>query len=201
MSSEPSKPSLWSRFTAPYRRLSLPARASLTLALFLIATIIIAWTAFALTPIHVTWRHVISWRRVFAVLTLAVLAPLTFYWALRLWLIGYRSRFPDIDVAWNAGLDALQRNSIPIRSTPVFLILGIPAAEVEDAIADACGREFAVRGVPEGPAPIHWYANAEAVFIVCSEVGWLSRINRVVHQQGLKLENAENVPIASTPAS
>ena len=188
MSSELPKPTFWSKVTAPYRRLSLPARAALMLGLFLIVMIVVAWTVFALNPVHVTWRHVISWPRILTVMALAILAPLTFYWTLRLWLIGYRSRFPEIDVAWNAGVEALRRNGIALQSTPVFLVLGVPSMELENAMIDACGRDFAVRGVPEGPAPIHWYANAEAIYLVCSEAGWLSQVNRVVHQQSLRAE-------------
>jgi len=187
---ETPKPTFWQRLTAPYRRLSLPARASFALGLFLVLLIIVAWVAFALNPIHVMWRHAVSWPRVFAVLALAILAPITFYWTLRLWLIGYRSRFPEIDVAWNAGQEALKRHGISIESTPLFLVLGVPSMELEDAMVDACGREFSVRGIPEGPAPMHWYANGEAIYVVCSEVGWLSRINRVVHQQSLRVEGS-----------
>ena len=89
----------------------------------------------------------------------------------------------SIDYAWNAGVTALKRNGISMKSTPVFLILGSPSPELELTTMDACGQEFAVRGVPEGPAPLHWYANADGIYLVCSEVGWLNRVNRVVQQQ------------------
>ena len=126
-----------------------------------------------------------SWPRIAIVAVLVLLVPITFYWMLKLWLVGYRSRFSDIDHAWNAGLQALHRNEISLRSVPVFLILGVPSPELERSLMEACGGEFAVRGVPEGPAPFHWYANAERVYLVCSEVGWLSRINREVDQSRL----------------
>ena len=106
-------------------------------------------------------------------------------WALGFWLVEYRSRFPDIDWAWKAGVDALASNGISLRTTPVFLILGPPSAELEQTIMDACGRKLVVAGVPEEPAPLHWYANAEQIYLVCSEVGWLSRVNWEVHQQSL----------------
>jgi len=194
----PKKKTFWSAITAPFRGLSLPARASLVLGLFLVVLVVVAWTLFLLNPAHVAWRHAISWTRIAAVVVLVFLTPVTFYWALRFWLVGYRSRFPDIDYAWNAGVEALKRNGISLGSAPVFLVVGLPSPELEEAIMDTCGREFAVRGVPEGPAPLHWYANSEAIYLVCSEAGWLSRVNRVVHQQILRTnsspETAANVP-------
>lgn len=164
------------------RKLSSYAKASFVLGLFLVILVAIAWTVFSLSPSHVPWRHAMTWTRIVSVVALVLLVPLTFYWMLRFWLVGYQSRFPDIDHAWEAGVQALARNGISLRSVPVFLILGVPSADLERSIMDACGSEFAVRGVPEGPAPLHWYANADRIYLVCSEVGWLSRINREVNQ-------------------
>jgi hypothetical protein len=160
----------------------LQTKASLVLGFFLLVLVVIAWTIFSLSPSHVPWRHAMTWTRIFSVVALVFLVPLTFYWMLRFWLVGFRSRFPEIDDAWNAGVQALARNGISLRAAPVFLILGVPSAELERSIMDACGGEFSVRGVPEGPAPLHWYANADRIYLVCSEVGWLSRINREVNQ-------------------
>ena len=180
-----------------FRKISTHAWASLMLGLFLLILVAIAWTLFSLSPSHVSWRHAMPWTRIITVVVLAVLVPLTFYWMLRLWLVGYRSRFPDIDHAWNAGAQALARSGISLRAVPVFLILGVPSPELERSIMDACGGEFAVRGVPEGPAPLHWYANAERIYLVCSEVGWLSRINREVsHAQHVAPSTAPGAIVA-----
>jgi hypothetical protein len=168
----------------------LQARAALVLGLSLLVLVAIAWTIFSLSPSHVPWRHAMAWTRIGIVIALVFLVPLTFYWMLRLWLVGYRSRFPDIDEAWNAGLQALARNGISLRAAPVFLILGVPSADLERSIMEACGGEFSVRGVPEGPAPLHWYANADRIYLVCSEVGWLSRVNREVNQAQSAASNA-----------
>jgi hypothetical protein len=175
---------------SPLRGRSLPARAALVLALFLVILVVVTWTLFFLSPIHVPWRHGLWWTRIAIVAVLLVVTPLMFYWALRLWTVRYRSRFPDIDFAWAAGVQAIQRSGLSLRSTPLFVILGPPTRELEQAMIEACGREFTVRGVPEGPAPLHWYANAEAIYLVCNEIGWLSRVNRVVQRQ---------LPQAETP--
>jgi hypothetical protein len=177
-----------------FRKLSLQAWASLALWFFLLVLVLIAWTFFWISPSHVPWRHALSWSRIVSVVVLLFLVPLTFYWMLRLWLVGYRGRYPDIDQAWNAGVQALARNGISLRTTPVFLILGLPSPELERSIMDASGGEFAVRGVPEGRSPLHWYASADRIYLVCSEVGWLSRINREVNQVGL---SAEAAPVAT----
>jgi hypothetical protein len=164
------------------RKISLPAWAALVLALFLLLLVVAAWLIFSFNPSHVPWRTAMSWSRIAAVLVLLILTPLVFYWTIRYWLVGYQSRFPDIDHAWQAGVKALERNGIDPRAVPIFLILGMPSPELERSLMDACGSEFAVRGVPEGTAPLHWYANADRIYLVCSEVGWLSRITREVDQ-------------------
>jgi hypothetical protein len=172
--------------TAPFRGRSLAARAAIVFWLFLVLLVIVAGVLFSLNPLHVPWRHAMSWTHLALVLALTFVTPFTLYWALRLWLITYRSRFPEIDRAWAAGVQALRRNGISLRTTPVFLILGSPSPELEQSLMESSGREFAVRGVPEGSAPLHWYASADCVYVVCSEVGWLSRLNRVVHQHRVK---------------
>lgn len=40
----------------------------------------------------------------------------------------------------------------------------------------ATGMSFSVQGVPHGPAPIHWYANAEAIYLFCSDASWTSAL-------------------------
>jgi hypothetical protein len=194
----PPKRSRGGFLLAPFRGLSLPGRAAWVLFLFLLVLVLVVWTVYFLNPIHVPWRHAMSWSRMGTVMALIVVTPLTLYWALRFWLIRYQSRFPDIDRAWNAGVRALRSNGISLRSTPVFIILGCPSPELEQSLMDASGRDFLVRGVPQGPAPMHWYACAEAIYLVCSETGWISRLNQVVQQQALKEETA---PESLTSAS
>ena len=112
---------------------------------------------------------------------LLITPRLVFYWTIRFWLIGYQPRYPDLEHAWRAGITALERNGIDPRRVPIFLVLGLPSQELEPSLMDSCGTEFAVRGVPEGPGPLHWYGTSDRIYLVCSEVGWLSRINRDVN--------------------
>ena len=131
-----------------------------------------------------------TWTRIVAVVALVFLVPLAFYWMVRFWLVGYRSRFPDID----HGLERRRPSLGPQRH------LATGGARLPDprrpvggpgAIDHGCLRERVRRAGRAGRAgALHWYANADRIYLVCSEVGWLSRINREVHQAQLATSNA-----------
>ena len=55
---------------------------------------------------------------------LVLLIPFVLYKALKLWLEGETSPFPDIDHAWKAGLAELERQGLNPAQIPIFLILG-----------------------------------------------------------------------------
>ena len=155
-------------------RLSTAARAAWILFFVLILLVVIAWTLFCLDDNNGPWVHLISpqWIAVVAALTIAI--PFVAYRGLRLWLQGDVSMYPEVDYAWKAGLDALEQHGIDIRATPVFLILGSTGEEQEEALLRAAGRKLRVANVPEGPAPIHWYANPDAIYVFATEASWLS---------------------------
>ena len=163
------------RLTAP-SRWSLPARVAVLTACGLAVMVVTAWLVFLLDPHSVPWRHAMTWWRILIAVALVVAIPIVVYRGLRLWLEGERSRFPDIDYAWKAGLDALADHGIALDSAPLFLVLGSAGLVQERAIFDASGRGFRVQQAPAGPAPLHWYANPDAVYVVCTDVGWLSAL-------------------------
>jgi hypothetical protein len=165
-----------------WRRLSLSAWAAVVLFLVLVLLVAAAWLILSLNPNHVPWRTAMSFYRIGAILALLLITPLVFYWTLRYWLVGFQPRYPDLEHAWRAGMTAMERNGIDPRRVPIVLVLGLPSHELEQSLMDACGTEFAVRNVPEGPGPLHWYGTSDRIYLVCSEVGWLSRINREVNQ-------------------
>ena len=41
---------------------------------------------------------------------------------------------------------------------------------------NASGLRLSVEGVPQGPAPIHWYANSEAIYLFCTDASWASAL-------------------------
>ena len=167
------------RFLTAPLRFSLAGRASFALFLFLVVLVAVVWFLLNRDPNIVTWQSFMSPWRVVAVVLLTVVTPVAVYYALQLWLHGDVSRFPDIDYAWNAGLDALQKNGISLNSAPLFLILGSTNEAQERAIMDAAGLRMRVMWTPEGPAPLHWYANPDGIFLFCTESSLLSAFSRV----------------------
>ncbi|MGH7199390.1 MAG: type VI secretion protein IcmF/TssM N-terminal domain-containing protein, partial [Planctomycetaceae bacterium] len=174
-------------------RLSLAAKAAWVLALFLIAVVAAVWIVLLVSPGYVPQRHALTGWLVAAILLLLAVIPFVFYYALRLWLQGERSRFPDIDFAWNAGLEALGRNGLAVDETPIFLALGSSGDQAERTLISAAGLGLRVAGAPEGPAPLHWYAGPDAIYLFCTEAGWLSALARLIEKKSRRMvaENPE----------
>ena len=119
----PKKSGRWKWLTAP-ARWSLPARVAALTACGLALMVLTAWLIFLVDPNSVPWRHAMTWWRVLIAVALVVVIPIVVYRGLRLWLEGERSRFPDIDYAWKAGLEALADHGIALDSAPLFVVLG-----------------------------------------------------------------------------
>ena len=153
-------------------RLSVPAKAAIVVTLALIVVVLTAWIGFLADPQSVPWRHSMTLGRIIAVICLLALIPLVVYRGLKLWLEGDISRFPDLDFAWRAGMTALERNGIDVTGVPIFLVLGSSGERQERALFDAAGLGLRVRAIPEGPAPLHWYASPEAIYLCCTEASW-----------------------------
>ena len=185
-------------FTFP-QRMSLAGCASLMLAIALIIIVIVVWVVFALDKSNVPWRHSMSWWRISAIILLTIITPIVFYRALRFWLMGEISQYPDIDFAWRAGVEALETNGVPLNSTPIFLILGMPSEELEKAMIDATGLSLRVRGIPEGPGALHWYANTEGIYLVCSDAGSLTALNTLVHNRAQQSLSPADIGDLSPP--
>ncbi|MDZ4820160.1 MAG: type VI secretion protein IcmF/TssM N-terminal domain-containing protein [Planctomycetota bacterium] len=159
--------------------LSLPTKAALVVLFVLLTVVIVAWIVFLVDPESVPWRHSMGFGRIVAVLCLLTLIPIVLHRGLKLWLEGESSQFPDIDFAWRAGVDALKRNGIDLGATPLFLVLGSSDDQQEQAVMTASGLSLRVRDVPEGPSPLHWYANPDGVFLFCSGASWLSALSEL----------------------
>ena len=191
-----SKPGFFAWLWSVPRNMSAAGCASVLLAIFLALMVCAVWIIFIVDPDHVPWRHSMSWTRILLIITLAIVIPWVFYWAVRLWMEGVPSRHPSIDRAWQAGTRALRQHGIALQSTPVFLVLGSPGEHLERALMNASGIRFVVRGVPEGPAPLHWYANSQAIFLVCREASWLSALTTTQHKEALQHAAPANLPQA-----
>ncbi len=171
--------------------LSLPARAAMLIAIFLVCCVATAYIAFYFSQNRTPWE--LWWRpgRIAILIALVIAIPIVAYQALRLWLEGEVSRFPDIDYAWQKGIAELARNGIDVQQVPMFLVVGSSGLAQEKSLFGATRLNFRVKEFPEGPAALHWYANPEAIYICTTDIGQLSKLAAL----------GENVPLNSGPSS
>lgn len=172
---------IWLLFTSPQqliatpRRLlglSLAARVAVLMAIFLVlATFIVFYQALKQEE---AWSRYVSILSMLVVLSLVI--PVVTYQTLKLWLEGETSEFQDIDRAWQAGLGELERNAIEISHLPLFLLVGSPGEFTERALFEAAKLSLTVKQFPEGDSALHWYATADALYLVASKVGCLSKV-------------------------
>ena len=154
--------------------LSLPARVAWITAVLLLICAVAAFVSTLLTEDGAdSWNYWLRWETP-VVFLLLVAIPLVVYFAVRSWLEGEVSRYPDIDQAWRAGLAALQEQGLELSELPVFLVLGAGDERQVRSLLAASGLEFLVQHTPSGVTPLHWYATTNGIFLVCREVGQLS---------------------------
>lgn len=156
--------------------LSLPAQVALLVGVFLVLCVAIVGVAYLYNQELVPWRHTLTFGRVSLIAVLIVVIPIVVYKALKLWLEGEVSRFPDIDYAWKAGVTELERNGLNLHDVPLFLVLGSSGEQQERALFNAAGLGLRVAQTPQGPAALHWYANPDGIYLVLSEASCLSKL-------------------------
>lgn len=174
--------------------LSLPAQVAILVFVFLIICVITAYTAFYYTQHRISWSYWVSPLRILIIASLVLVIPIVVYQALRLWLQGEASRFPDIDYAWSAGLDALARNDLDLTEIPIFLVLGSSDEAFEKSLFDASRLSLRIREIPQGPAALHWYANPDGIYLVCTDTSCLSKL---AHQAKVILSAEAAAPVAA----
>ena len=161
--------------------LSLPVRIALVLLIFLILCTVLG-IVLAINDSKVESELLRRPMFITGVVLLLTVIPIAVYYTIRAWLEPIPSRFPDIDDAWKAGIAAMRENGVNVSETPLFLILGSPNDKQSDALMKASGYEWIFDPVPTGRAPLRWYATEEAIYLVCSSVGCLSRLNEFSRQ-------------------
>lgn len=155
---------------------SLPAQCAVLTFTVLAGCTLAAWLIFRQDPSSVPWQHALTPRYLVTVALLIGVIPFFVQRGVRAILEADKALFPDIDFAWTAGLKALHDKGLSLQTTPVYLILGSAGEELEIPLLTASGRGFRVRGVPEGPAALHWYAHPDAIYLCCSEASVLSGV-------------------------
>ncbi len=170
------------RLFSPLQRLaglSLPARVAILTAIFLVILVVTAFVAFLSTQGRAGVSYWLTWTRVPLIVLLVVAIPVVVYKALKLWLEGDVSPFPDIDRAWKAGLAELQQQGLDLSEVPLFLILGSAGPNQEKAVFDAARLDLNIREIPQGPAALHWYANPDGIYLVCTDTSCLSKLSHL----------------------
>jgi len=168
---------------APRRLLSLsvPARVSGLMGLFLVLVTTAAFVSYLLTPDRPSWQ---TWFELWHILVLGgliVAIPILTYVMLKLWLEGTSSAFPEIDASWQRGLLEIQRAGLAVNDMPIFLVFGFSGPRDVKNLMEASGLEFVVRCDEDIQAPMHWYGNEQGIFLVLNDVG---RFALVHHSQG-----------------
>ena len=83
--------------------------------------------------------------------------------------------FPDIDKAWEEGVEALVQAGINLTDVPVYLVLGRPIG-AEKALFNAAELKLQVKQVPrDSEAPLTVSANQDAVYVTCAGASLLGR--------------------------
>jgi hypothetical protein len=184
-----------------------PGCAGCLSAVFLITTVATVWTMFLFDPDNVPWRHSMSAWRIGLITLLVILIPIVLYKTVQWFLEGERAKYPDVDYAWQAGLQALAANGISPASAPLFVILGSSSERQEKALLADIGMKLRVEGVPEGPAALHWYAGKDAIYLFLSDVSWTSALASLreelvadARSKGLKIDSATVIPTITADA-
>lgn len=176
--------------------ISLPARISILVFFFLVLASIAAYFGYLQDKGRANfWQN--GWYLT-ALVVLVIVIPIVLYYALRLWLEGDISRYPEIDYAWKAGMAELKAHGIDLQYTPLFLVIGSPGDQVEKSIFSATQLPLRVRDVPTGDAWLHWYADPDGIYLVATKVGCLSRLAALAKQatDEQKKRGARTIPPA-----
>jgi hypothetical protein len=163
---------------------SLPARIGFLTFVFLLICLATFYISIRMADDHGPLQN---WQqpRFIIILSLLVIAiPIVVYKTLKLWMEGEGALFPDIEAAWDEGVEELDRLGIDLRMTPMFLILGGHQESQANALFDASQMEMVVKGVPNGHSALHWYygrdsQNRDAIYLYCANVSCLSLLSRV----------------------
>jgi hypothetical protein len=175
-------PSRWATIPRKLAQISLPALVSIVVFLFL-------------TAVAVGWRIYLAgqdrtyeapwFARIPLLVVLIILITIIAYYTVKVWIEGEGSPFEDIDRAWQAGIEALERNHFDLRQIPLFLMVGSEGPDQNRVLMGASRLSLTVDNVPPGPAALHWYANQDAVYLVCTEVGCISKLAHQARQGGV----------------
>lgn len=179
--------------------MSLPARVAILVFVFLALAVVGVYLGRYYgqqgVPYPAEWLYSLP-----VIVLLVIVIPVVVYVALRYWLEGDASEFPDIDRAWQAGLAELERNGIDPTALPMFLVLGSASEQQEQALFAATRLRFRVQHHPKGAMALRWYVHDDGIWVVASEVGQTTALaalgERAAH--GPAEETPDDRPLAAS---
>lgn len=150
---------------------SLAARASCFTFIALLLVALSTWFYLWWNDLGIEWSFE-GWLRVGIVIVLVIAIPIVVFRTITLWMMRERSKYPDIHFAWEAGLSALAQNGMSLYSAPVCIVIGGLNPNARRNFMHASGYQFRVDCIPDGPAPFHWYATNDVIFLVLNDSSW-----------------------------
>ncbi len=168
-------PATWIVTAGRWTRISLPARVMVILFIFVLLMEIGYVVIRKLNEPDAS-----LWGNFPPFLIIVIALPVSAYYATRFWLETPPSEFPDIDEAWNMGLDALAKAGIEIDDVPLYLAIGVCDPQTADYVMQASGWSLKVDGEPTGARPLRWYASENAVMLFLLDASATSAMHRTI---------------------
>lgn len=165
-----------------YRRIvpqTVAGRTAIATAVVLAITLIVVWLLRLFGPQSVRLSHAMTVPRMLIEVALTVAIPWTLYWGLSRWNQVIEGVFPDIDRAWQAGVDALEAQGIDAADYPMFLVLGSSDTEVEQGLMESLNTKLRVHAIPNTTGVSHalqWYLTDDAIYLFCPGASSLSAL-------------------------
>lgn len=183
---------------------SLPTRIAGLVFVFLFFVLLSFAVTFQFSDTSAQWTdYLLDWKIGLTVLGLMIVIPIVSYYVVKIWLEEETSDFPDIDKAWKQGVDELEKQGIPLGSTPLFLVMGNPDERRATNLMRSSGFGFNVSNPAQGPAALHWFANPDAIFIFLTKTSCLSALsdgfkNRTSSHSQFSAPSPQNIPGGQT---
>ena len=156
--------------------LSLPRRASILVFLMLSVLAVVCFFLWKHNDQGVEWEH--AWKYVLIVAVLIVMTSIVVDYMVKTWLDHDVSGFPDIDEAWEHGLEELRAAGLSLSDLPLFLVLGASEDAQAKSLLGASTLPLTVSSVPSGDrSPLRWFAGPDGAVLVISHAGRLSRLS------------------------
>ena len=118
------------------------------------------------------------WRDIPIIVLLNFVIPIVVYFGVKILLAPPKSPFPQIDLAFEAGLKALEKNGISIRETPLYLVVGMPESKRIKQMMGASRRTFDFTHVTADGQALYWYGSADSTYLFLSGVGNVSQLTK-----------------------